>query len=44
MEIINAVLDIFVSIFNGFIQGTLAGIATLVIIYAVKQNRHQEEK
>jgi len=42
MEIINAVLDIFVSIFNGFIQGTLAGI--LVIIYAVKQKRQKEEK
>nr|WP_302305674.1 hypothetical protein [Ruthenibacterium lactatiformans]DAL36820.1 MAG TPA_asm: Protein Tyrosine Kinase [Caudoviricetes sp.] len=44
MEIINAVLDIFVSIFNGFIQGTLAGIAILVIIYAVKQKRQKEEK
>lgn len=44
MEIIIAVLDIFVSIFNGFIQGTLARIAILVIIYAVKQKRQKEEK
>ncbi len=44
MEIINAVLDIFVSIFNGAIQGIVAGIAILVIIYAVKQKRQKEEK
>lgn len=44
MEIINAVLDIFVSIFNGAIQGIVAGIAIVAVTYTVKQKRQKEEK